>query len=48
LHAPYLAGCIVIVAGSLLWARRLGRPMGVLLVALFALYLALNVAHMWQ
>jgi cation:H+ antiporter len=48
LHAPYLAGCVLIVAVSLLWAPRLGRPMGMRLVALFALYLALNVAHMWQ
>jgi cation:H+ antiporter len=48
LHAPYLAGCVLIVAGALLWARRLGRPMGVLLLALCALYLALNLAHMWQ
>ena len=48
LHMPYLAGCIVIVASALLWARRLGRPMGVLLLVLFVLYLALNVSHMWQ
>ena len=48
LHAPYLAGCVLIVAGVLLWARRLGRPMGALLLALGALYLALNLAHMWQ
>jgi len=48
LHAPYLAGCVLIVALALASARRLGRLMGVLLVALYALYLALNVAHMWQ
>lgn len=48
LHAPYLAGCVLIVALAITWARRLGRPMGVLLLALYALYLALNIAHMWQ
>jgi cation:H+ antiporter len=48
LHVPFLAGCIVIVACSLLWARRLGRVMGVLLLALYALYLGLNFTHMWQ
>lgn len=48
LHAPYLVGCVVIVAGALLFVRRLGRSMGVLLLALYALYLALNLAHMWQ
>jgi cation:H+ antiporter len=48
LHAPYLAGCVLIVALAIAWARRLGRPMGVLLLALYAVYLALNVAHMWR
>jgi cation:H+ antiporter len=48
LHAPFLAGSVVIVASALLWARRLGRPMGALLIALYALYLALNLAHMWR
>jgi Ca2+/Na+ antiporter len=48
LHAPYLAGCIVIVAFALLFARRLGRPMGALLLTLYGLYLAMNFAHMWQ
>lgn len=48
LHAPYLAGCVLVVAGAVLWARRLGRPMGALLLTLFAVYLALNLAHMWR
>ena len=48
LHAPFLAGCTVIVAFALLWARRLGRLMGVLLLALYALYLGLNLSHMWR
>jgi cation:H+ antiporter len=48
LHAPYLAGGVLIVALALAWAHRLGRPMGALLLALYALYLALNIAHMWQ
>ena len=48
LHAPYLAGCVLIVALAIARARRLGRLMGVLLLALYALYLALNMAHMWQ
>jgi cation:H+ antiporter len=48
LHAPYLAGCVLIVALAIARARRLGRLMGVLLLALYALYLALNIAHMWQ
>jgi cation:H+ antiporter len=48
LHTPYLAGCIVIVAVALLWARRLGRLMGVLLLVLYAVYLALNLSYMWR
>jgi len=48
LHAPYLAGCILVVALAVVWARRLGRPMGALLLALYALYLVLNVSHMWR
>jgi cation:H+ antiporter len=48
LHAPYLVGCLVIVAFALLWARRLGRSMGVLLLGLYALYLALSLLHMSQ
>ncbi|HEV8583556.1 MAG TPA: sodium:calcium antiporter [Methylomirabilota bacterium] len=48
LHAPYLLGCTILVAAALAWASRLGRPMGVTLVALYVLYLGLNVAHMWD
>jgi cation:H+ antiporter len=48
LHAPYLIGCTIVVASTLLWARVLGRAMGTLLVALFLLYLALNITHMWR
>ncbi len=48
LHAPYLAGCTVIVASALLWARRLGRLMGLALCALYVLYLGLNLSHMWR
>lgn len=48
LHAPYLVGCTLIVALAVVWARRLGRPMGALLLALYALYLVLNVSHVWQ
>jgi hypothetical protein len=48
LHAPYLIGCIVVVALALLWARTLGRVMGAVLVGLFLLYLALNVSHIWR
>jgi len=48
LHAPYLAGCVLIVAAALVWARRLGRATGALLVALYAVYLASNLAHMWR
>ena len=48
LHAPYLVGCTLIVALAVVWARRLGRPMGALLLTLYALYLVLNVSHVWQ
>jgi len=48
LHAPYLIGCTIVVAVALLWARALGRAMGTLLMALFLLYLALNISHMWR
>jgi len=48
LHVPYLAGCILVVALALVWAQRLGRPMGALLLALYAFYLVLNVSHMWR
>jgi cation:H+ antiporter len=47
LHTPYLIGCTIVVAVALLWARALGRAMGTLLMALFLLYLALNISHMW-
>lgn len=47
-HAPYLMGCTLLVASSLLWARRLGRGMGLLLVGLYLLYLALNLPHISQ
>lgn len=48
LHAPYLMGCTLLVASGLLWARRLGRGMGGLLVGLYLLYLGLNLPHVWQ
>lgn len=48
LHAPYLLGCTVLVAAGLLWARRFGRGMGLLLVGLYVLYLALNLPHAWR
>jgi len=47
-HAPYLLGCTVFVAAALWWASRLGRPMGSALVALYLLYLGLNLVHMWD
>jgi cation:H+ antiporter len=42
-HAPYLLGCTLLVAVALLWAKRLGRIMGALLVGLYLLYLAVNL-----
>lgn len=45
LHVPYLGGTVLMVAGALACRQRLGRGMGLLLLALYALYLALNV---WQ
>lgn len=48
LHAPYLLGCTICVAAALWGASRLGRPMGGALVALYLLYLGLNVLHMWD
>jgi cation:H+ antiporter len=45
LHAPYLLGCTLLVASSLLLARKLGRGMGAVLVALYLLYFALNIPH---
>lgn len=47
LHVPYLLVSIVLVALSLLLAKRLGRPMGLLLVGIYLLYLAFNVQYMW-
>lgn len=47
-HAPFLIGCTVIVAVALLMARRLGRGMGAFLIALCGVYLAVNLAYMWQ
>ena len=47
LHIPYLVGCIVLVASALLSSRSLGRPMGLLLVGLYLIYLSFNLQHMW-
>jgi Ca2+/Na+ antiporter len=44
-HVPYLAGTVLLVAGALGLARRLGRRMGLGLLGLYALYLALNLWH---
>jgi cation:H+ antiporter len=44
-HAPYLVGCTLLVAVALLWAKRLGRAMGALLVGLYLLYLAVNLRY---
>ena len=44
-HAPYLVGCTVLVAVALLWAKRLGRIMGALLVGLYLLYVAVNLRY---
>ncbi len=48
LHAPYLAGCVLLVAAALGRARRLGRGTGGLLVALYLGYLALNLPHLFR
>lgn len=48
LHTPYLIGVSLLVAVALLVAHRLGRGTGAILVALYILYLALNVPHMWR
>lgn len=45
LHLPYLIGCTLLVSSGLLWARRLGRGMGGVLVLLYLLYLILNLEH---
>jgi cation:H+ antiporter len=47
LHVPYLAACVVLVAGALLATRRLGRVAGAGLVALYVVYLALNLSGAW-
>lgn len=47
LHAPYLVGCILLVGGTLLVATDLGWRMGSLLVALYLVYVALNLRHVW-
>jgi Ca2+/Na+ antiporter len=44
-HAPYLLGCTLLVGVALLWAKRLGRAMGTLLVGLYLLYLAVNLRY---
>jgi cation:H+ antiporter len=44
-HVPYLIGCTVLVAIALATARRLGRGMGASLVALYVVYLALNLKY---
>ncbi len=46
-HVPYLIGCVILVASALLLSNRLGRPMGLLLVGLYLVYLAFNLQHMW-
>jgi cation:H+ antiporter len=46
LHAPYLAGCVLIVAVALLRSQRVGRGTGALLVALYILYIGLNLPHL--
>ncbi len=45
-HAPYLIGCTALVALALLWAERLGRAMGALLVGLYLCYLGVNLRYM--
>lgn len=47
LHVPYLVACTLLVAGTLLAARRLGRGFGALLVLLYLLYLGLNLPHLF-
>ena len=47
-HAPYLVACALLVAVALLCARRLGRLAGLALLALYGIYLAVNVSHMWD
>ena len=47
LHVPYLIGCTLVVALALALSARLGRGMGLALIALYVVYLALNIAHVW-
>lgn len=47
-HATYLAVCTLLVAAALLTARKLGRRTGGLLVALYLVYLAVNLFQMWR
>ena len=46
-HVPYLALCTLIVASVLLWGRKVGRRTGAFLVALYLVYLAVNLTYMW-
>lgn len=43
-HLPFLAGCALLAAGLLLRGRRVGRGTGAILLGLFALYAAANLA----
>jgi len=47
-HAPYLGLCTLVVAAALLVARRLGRWTGAFLLALYMVYLAVNLSWMWE
>jgi cation:H+ antiporter len=47
-HAPYLALCTLLVATAVLVARKLGRLVGAILVALYVLYLGVNLSQIWQ
>lgn len=47
-HAPFLAACVVLVAAALARGRALGWKLGVTLVGLYAVYLVVNLAHMWR
>ena len=46
-HVPYLALCTLIVAIVLLIGRKVGRRTGAVLVVLYVVYLAVNLANMW-
>jgi cation:H+ antiporter len=47
-HTPYLVACAALVAVALLARRRLGRGFGLALLALYGVYLVVNLAHMWR